>query len=153
MLQRSQRFRHVLREVLDRVPSDQRDDPWCKLAEDLACSRHYNVIHLIYRNKEYEGHYKDFQFGVSTMREHWQSGLDDIRHSLEHPDWLDMPDNDAATRETLRAARTVGCFQIETPAMRATPSVYGNATSSIWPQCLLSRLPKFSTFRNSSPRS
>jgi Predicted esterase of the alpha-beta hydrolase superfamily len=32
MLQRSQRFRHVLREVLDRVPSDQRDDPWCKLA-------------------------------------------------------------------------------------------------------------------------
>jgi NTE family protein len=95
MLQRSQRFRYVLREVLDRVPSDQRDDPWCKLAEDLACSRHYNVIHLIYRNKEYEGHYKDFQFGLSTMREHWQSGLDDICHSLEQPDWLDMPDNDA----------------------------------------------------------
>jgi NTE family protein len=95
MLQRSQRFRHVLREVLERVPPEQRDDPWCKLAEDLACSKRYNVIHLIYRHKEYEGHYKDFQFGLSTMREHWQSGLDDIRHSLEHPDWLDMPDNDA----------------------------------------------------------
>jgi NTE family protein len=95
MLQRSQRFRHVLREVLERVPSDQRDDPWCKLADDLACSKRYNVIHLIYRHKEYEGQYKDFQFGLSTMREHWQSGLDDIRRSLEHPDWLDMPDNDA----------------------------------------------------------
>ncbi len=69
--------------------------PWCKLAEDLSCSKRYNVIHLIYRQKEYEGHYKDFQFGLSTMREHWQSGLDDIRHSLSQPDWLAMPDNDA----------------------------------------------------------
>ncbi|WP_027803061.1 DUF3734 domain-containing protein [Paraburkholderia dilworthii] len=95
MLQRSQRFRHVLREVLDRVSPDQRDDPWCKLAEDLSCSKRYNVVHLIYRHKEYEGHYKDFQFGLSTMREHWQSGLEDIRHSLSQPDWLAMPDNDA----------------------------------------------------------
>src|SRR5207302_9915412 len=31
-----------------------------------------------------------------------------------------MPDADPATLETLRLARTVGCFQIETPAMRAT---------------------------------
>lgn len=95
MLQRSQRFRHVLREVLDRVPSDQRDDPWCKLADDLSCSKRYNVMHLIYRQKEYEGHFKDFQFGLSTMREHWQSGLEDIQRSLAQPDWLDMPDNDA----------------------------------------------------------
>jgi NTE family protein len=81
--------------VLERVAPEQRDDPWCKLAEDLACSKRYNVIHLIYRHKEYEGHFKDFQFGLSTMREHWQSGLEDIQHSLQHPDWLDMPDNDA----------------------------------------------------------
>ncbi|WP_153136484.1 DUF3734 domain-containing protein [Paraburkholderia agricolaris] len=107
MLQRSQRFRHVLREVLDRVPSDQRDDPWCKLAEDLSCSKRYNVIHLIYRQKEYEGHFKDFQFGLSTMREHWSSGLEDIRHSLAQPDWLDMPDNDAGfvTHDIHRDAR------------------------------------------------
>jgi NTE family protein len=95
MLQRSQRFRHVLREVLDRVAPEHRDDPWCKLAEDLSCSKRYNVIHLIYRQKEYEGHFKDFQFGLSTMREHWESGLEDIRNSLVQPDWLTMPDNDA----------------------------------------------------------
>ena len=95
MLQRSQRFRHVLREVLERVPSAEREDPWCKLAEELACSKRYNVIHLIYRQKEYEGHFKDFQFGLSTMRQHWQSGLEDIRRSLEQPEWLDLPDNDA----------------------------------------------------------
>jgi len=95
-MQHSQRFRHVLREVLDRVSPEHRDDPWCKLAEQLACSKRYNIVHLIYRDKEYEGHYKDYQFGLSTMHQHWESGLDDIRNSLAQPGWLDMPDNDAS---------------------------------------------------------
>ncbi|CAG9223025.1 Patatin-like phospholipase family protein [Paraburkholderia caribensis] len=95
-MQRTQRFRHVLREVLDRVSPEHRNDPWCKLAEELSCSKRYNIIHLIYGNKEYEGHYKDFQFGLSTMRQHWESGLEDIRNSLAQPGWLDMPNNDAA---------------------------------------------------------
>ena len=80
MLQRSQRFRHVLREVLDRVPAEHaRAIRGASSPMNCACSKRYNVIHLIYRHKEYEGHYKDFQFGLSTMREHWESGLDDIR--------------------------------------------------------------------------
>ena len=95
MMQRTQRFRHVLREVLERVSPEHRDDPWCKLAQELSCSKRYNVIHLIYRNKEYEGHYKDYQFGLSTMLQHWDSGLEDIRNSLAQPGWLEMPDNDS----------------------------------------------------------
>jgi NTE family protein len=85
----------VLREVLDRVAPEHREDAWCKVADELSCSKRYNVVHLIYRQKEYEGHFKDFQFGLSTMREHWESGLEDIRASLAQPDWLAMPDNDA----------------------------------------------------------
>lgn len=95
MLQRSQRFRHVLREVLERVAPEHRQDRWIELADELSCSKKYNVIHLIYRHKEYEGHFKDFQFGISTMREHWTSGLQDIRASLGQPGWLDKPDNDS----------------------------------------------------------
>jgi len=110
MLQRSQRFRHALREVLDRVAPEHRDDPWIRLADELSCSKKYNVIHLIYRQKEYEGHFKDYQFGVSTMREHWQSGLHDIRLSLEQPGWLDKPDNDAGfvTHDVHRDGRVRG---------------------------------------------
>jgi NTE family protein len=95
MMQHSQRFRHVLREVLTRVPPEHLNDPWCKLAAELSCSKRYDVIHLVYRDKEYEGNYKDYQFGLSTMRDHWDSGLQDIRASLAQPGWLDMPDNDA----------------------------------------------------------
>jgi NTE family protein len=81
--------------VLARVAPEHRDDPRCKLADELATSRRYNVFHLIYRDKEFEGNYKDYQFGLSTMRLHWKSGLQDIRASLAQPDWLEMPDNDA----------------------------------------------------------
>ena len=96
MMQRSQRYRNVLRHVLDHLPEElRRNDSWCKLAEELACSKRYNVIHLIYRHKEYEGHYKDYQFGLSTMRAHWESGLQDIRGSLAHRDWLEMPNGES----------------------------------------------------------
>ncbi|WP_322033175.1 patatin-like phospholipase family protein [Paraburkholderia sp. J76] len=95
ILQRSQRYRHVLREVLERVAPEHRNDPWIALADELSCSKKYNVIHLIYRQKEYEGHFKDYQFGLSTMQEHWASGLQDIRASLAQPGWLEKPDNES----------------------------------------------------------
>jgi NTE family protein len=95
LMQHTQRFRHVLKQVLKSVPAEHRNDPWCRLAEELSSSKRYNVIHLVYRDKAYEGNYKDYQFGLSTMRDHWDSGLEDIRESLAQPGWLDMPDNDA----------------------------------------------------------
>lgn len=89
-----QYLRHMLAHILDKIPAEQRaSDPYCQVAEDLACSKRYNVIHLIYRDKPYEQHYKDYQFGLSTMRDHWASGLADIRETLNHPDYLSMPDS------------------------------------------------------------
>lgn len=83
-------------DVLDLLPEGVcPSDEWCRLAEGLACSKHYNIIHLIYRHKEYEGHFKDYPFSFSTMREHWASGLEDIRRTLAHRDWLEMPNNES----------------------------------------------------------
>ncbi len=44
-----------------------------------------NIIHLIYQSKAFEGHSKDYEFGPDAMREHWQSGLEDIRRTLADP--------------------------------------------------------------------
>lgn len=84
----------LLRRVLDQVPEALRgSDPACLQAEELAGSSCSNVIHLIYRDKPYEQHFRDFQFGPATMREHWATGLQDIRNTLAHPHYLAMPDN------------------------------------------------------------
>ncbi|AOY91036.1 hypothetical protein BKK79_03805 [Cupriavidus sp. USMAA2-4] len=108
-LEREQRYRNVLRKVLDQLPEAQRrSDPWCLEAEALACSKKYNIQHLIYQQKAHERHYKDYQFGLSTMRDHWSAGLADIRRTLANKDGLALPDNDAGfvTHDVHRKAVT-----------------------------------------------
>ena len=91
----SQYLRHILLRMLDDIPQEVREDKkaYYQLVEDLACSKRYNVIHLIYRNRPYEQHYKDFQFGLATMREHWESGQEDILLTLQEPYRLAMPED------------------------------------------------------------
>lgn len=91
----TQRLRHALVHMLEDIPAQvQANDPFYKIAQDFANSKRYNVIHLIYRDKPYDSHYKDFQFGLATMRDHWGSGLKDIQKTLENPEYLAMPEND-----------------------------------------------------------
>ncbi|WP_269494505.1 patatin-like phospholipase family protein [Castellaniella sp. S9] len=88
------KMQRALRDVLDKIPAEMREqDPACRRAELLAGHKRYNVIHLIYRNKPYEQHHRDYQFGLATMREHWDGGLQDIRNTLAHEEYLAMPDN------------------------------------------------------------
>ncbi|KAF1711168.1 hypothetical protein CSC70_04405 [Pseudoxanthomonas kalamensis DSM 18571] len=90
-----QHYRRMLRELLEKIPAGQRaDNPWCQRAEALACPRRYSVIHLIYRERARFGHFKDYQFGRTSMREHWRAGLTDIRRALEHPEWLQLPEGE-----------------------------------------------------------
>jgi NTE family protein len=81
----------LLHELMELVPEAKRNDPAYRRAERYANGALTNLIHLIYRDKPYEGHYKDYEFSAATMREHWQSGLTDMRHTLTQPHWLDPP--------------------------------------------------------------
>jgi NTE family protein len=85
-----QRLRRALKRALDCLPPDFAD-PEIACLRDLSCSKVYNVIHLIYRDKQYEAQHKDYEFSLPTMREHWQAGLTDIRRTLKHPEWLERP--------------------------------------------------------------
>ncbi|WP_109477204.1 patatin-like phospholipase family protein [Paraburkholderia sp. C35] len=87
-----QKQARLLKEVLKHVPASvAKTDPIFRIAEQAADGSSINVVHLIYRNKSYEGHAKDYEFSVDTMREHWQTGLDDCRNSLAHHDWFAIP--------------------------------------------------------------
>ena len=49
------------------------------------------ILHIIYQQKAYEGHAKDYEFSATSMREHWQSGYEDTKRTLKHKKWLEMP--------------------------------------------------------------
>jgi NTE family protein len=86
-----QKMRQALQQVIERLPEDVRNDPALKDVAELASHRAHNIIHLIYQSKAFEGHSKDYEFGLEAMREHWQTGLDDIRRTLADPRRLDRP--------------------------------------------------------------
>jgi NTE family protein len=51
------------------------------------------ILQLIYQQKAYEGHAKDYEFSGTSMREHWQSGYEDTKRTLKNREWLKMPED------------------------------------------------------------
>jgi NTE family protein len=108
-LERERRMRRVLREVLERVPPSRRGDAWCREAHELASDKQFNVVHLIYQEKSWDAQHKDFEFSATAMRDHWASGLADLRATVSHPDWLAPPDptQTSVTHDVHRKADTM----------------------------------------------
>ncbi len=79
-------------EALAKVPEELLSDDERQLRDELAELPEITILHLIYQQKAYEGHAKDYDFSGISMREHWQSGYDDTKHTLAHKAWLAMPD-------------------------------------------------------------
>ncbi|MBY0382988.1 MAG: patatin-like phospholipase family protein [Xanthobacteraceae bacterium] len=80
-----------LYKALKRVPDDQLSDRERRLLNDLAALPEITILQLIYQQKAYEGDSKDYEFSATSMREHWQSGLEDTRRTLKRRDWLELP--------------------------------------------------------------
>lgn len=88
-------LRSLLWRMLQDIPEEVRTrSEYVKLAEQVSTAKSYNVVHLIFRNRPYDLHYKDYQFGLAAMRERWEFGLEDIRKTLQDPRRLAMPDRE-----------------------------------------------------------
>jgi NTE family protein len=90
-MQQMQKMRQALQHLLGKLPDAAKSDRDVTAIADLACHRAYNIVQLIYQSKAFEGHSKDYEFGLDAMREHWQSGLNDIRRTLADPRRLNRP--------------------------------------------------------------
>ncbi|MGN6234083.1 MAG: DUF3734 domain-containing protein [Trinickia sp.] len=94
-MSQSQKHARMIKALLEHVPEEvRRTHPLLLEAQQAANGGAVNVVHLIYKNKSFEGHYKDYEFSNGTMLEHWASGLDDIRRSFGHPEWFDVPSHE-----------------------------------------------------------
>lgn len=82
---------HAIAQLLRKLPEGMRELPEVKLLGSHADEKVYNIVHLIYHNKSYEGYSKDFEFSRLSMEAHWQSGYDDTINTLKHPQVLQRP--------------------------------------------------------------
>lgn len=84
-----------LHQALDKVPVDLLSEEQRQMKEQLADLPEITILHLIYQQKAYEGHAKDYEFSGTSMREHWQSGYEDTKRTLKRKEWLAMPPDGA----------------------------------------------------------
>jgi NTE family protein len=87
-----QKLRHALSKILPQIPAELRDSAEYRLLDKATDHSIYNIVHLIYRAKEYEGDSRDYEFSRLTMEEHWKAGYNDAVHTLKHPEILRRPE-------------------------------------------------------------
>jgi NTE family protein len=90
-LKRLQRMRNVLASLLEKLPDDLKASEEAKILRSAADHKVYNIVHLIYRSRHYEGQSKDYEFSRLTMEDHWRAGYHDAVRTLRHQEVLERP--------------------------------------------------------------
>jgi NTE family protein len=88
-----QRLRRAMADLFEKLPEDLRNGPEAQLLRPAGDHKVYNIVHLIYRARSYEGHSKDYDFSRASMQEHWRAGYHDAVRTLRHPEVLERPTN------------------------------------------------------------
>lgn len=83
----------ILKRLLDKIADSELDDAARALKRKLCDLPRITILHLIYQQMAYEGQAKDYDFSPESMREHWESGYRDTQRTLQHADWLAMPED------------------------------------------------------------
>jgi NTE family protein len=90
------RVSEAARRLVAKLPPELRADPDAQelLARTRITCSGFDIVHLIYRAKQYEHHSKDYEFSRWTMAEHWAAGHADVLQTLRDPRWLEhKPDH------------------------------------------------------------
>jgi len=88
-----QRLRRAMADLFAKLPEDLQNGPEARLLRPAADHKVYNIVHLIYRARNYEGHSKDYDFSRASMQEHWRAGYHDAVRTLRHAEVLQRPIN------------------------------------------------------------
>src|SRR5262245_17637555 len=96
----AQKLRQAADRLYQKLPSKFKDDPDIVYIRDVCATYGLiSIVQLIYRDKYYETQAKDYEFSRVSMQEHWQTGLNDTRRSLNHEEeWLAPPRDFEAVR-------------------------------------------------------
>ncbi|WFU82491.1 DUF3734 domain-containing protein [Bradyrhizobium sp. CIAT3101] len=85
------RLQRDLADLLARLPDEMLEHEDVRRLRTAASHNVHNLVHLIYRARDYEGHSKDYEFSRLSMQDHWRAGYHDALRTLRHPEVLARP--------------------------------------------------------------
>ncbi|MEH6999913.1 MAG: patatin-like phospholipase family protein [Limnobacter sp.] len=89
IFKQTQEVRHTIARLLKEYPGQNiLTDKELRLLKHWSCDSAITIAHLIYRQKDYELHSKDYEFSRLSVNEYWQSGEDDVNFTLQQPEWI-----------------------------------------------------------------
>lgn len=91
MFKRIHRWKTRTYNALARIPEDQLSEEEVAMRDKLSELPEHTILQLIYHQKAWEHDSKDYEFSRETMLDHWRSGYEDTKHTLDHDEWLVMP--------------------------------------------------------------
>ncbi|HEX7873353.1 MAG TPA: DUF3734 domain-containing protein [Sphingobium sp.] len=80
---RLRREHHAMARLLAKLPPEIAALPEAEAVRDIIDRGSLNVVHLIYRGREWESGAKDFEFSRRTMLDHWQQGGQAVAQVIE----------------------------------------------------------------------
>jgi NTE family protein len=98
------RLRHVIAELVRRLPEADRRSPELKELESYGCLTRMHVVRLLAPPLDGEDHTKDVDFSPNGIRRRWEAGYTDTRRVLDLAPW--SGDFDPVEGFILHEART-----------------------------------------------
>ncbi len=80
-------LRHIVRELVQRMPPEQRDTPEVKEMAGYGCGTFMHVVRLNAPRLDHEDHLRDIDFTSVGIRARWQAGYADTMRTVERRPW------------------------------------------------------------------
>lgn len=85
---RLRREHGAIKALLDKLPPDLADDPVAVRLRGMLDCASVNIVHLIYRSRNWESGARDFEFSRTTMLDHWAQGRDAVEETMHKGDLI-----------------------------------------------------------------
>lgn len=80
--------RHNINELYQMLPPELRETRQAQFLYHYGCVTTMDIVQMIYRPDDGQGHAKDYEFSRTTMLARWDQGLKDARETLLASPWL-----------------------------------------------------------------
>jgi NTE family protein len=85
-------LRHIVRELVRRMPEQQRETPEVKEMAGYGCGTMMHIVRLNAPRLDHEDHLRDIDFTSSGIRARWQAGYADTMRTVERRPWQKLID-------------------------------------------------------------
>jgi NTE family protein len=86
--QQAHRLRHVINQLVARLPEDERRTDAVRELAGYGCSTRMHVVRLLAPQLESETHTKDIDFSPSGIKQRWDAGYAHTRAALDRKPWI-----------------------------------------------------------------